>query len=289
MVPKITNHPAPLLIGKERYSNGSWENMGTAPEYPEPLNNDGNKKEQVCKSGKPLAPSAVARKLGISAAAVDKRRQDLQLLGIPAKEYGYVYPAFQFEQDGSIVKDFDRLLYILADFDPWLQLEILQTSHNYLGGATPVEKIEQGRIDLAIDAFRSPDGLKNWESARSNEIKKQLLFASGKPLTHDRVAYELNISVEEVNDRRKEKKLMAAPSEEYDYLYPAFQFQDGSVIKHLDELLSSLAGFDVWMQLWFLQTGDIHLNGATPIEILKQGDLGRVLRAADNYGKMRAA
>jgi hypothetical protein len=134
------------------------------------------------------------------------------------------------------------------------------------------------------------DGEPPLEPLTSNEIKQQLLCTSGKPLVADAVARKLDISVEQVDERRQKHELIAAPSQEYGYLYPAFQFQpDGSVLKYLDKLLYSLRDFDPWMQLVFLQTGDIRLDGATPLEMLQQGEISQVLFAAHNYGTMQAA
>jgi hypothetical protein len=134
---------------------------------------------------------------------------------------------------------------------------------------------------------------------KSNEIKKQLILASGKPFTAQAVArmlsmtdddVELSMTDDDVERLRQAHKLIAAPSTDYGYLYPAFQFkEDGKILDGLEKVLDSLAHFDPWMQLWFLQTGDVRLDGATPIEILKQGKIEQVLLAADSYGSMCAA
>jgi hypothetical protein len=131
------------------------------------------------------------------------------------------------------------------------------------------------KIDLPVDA---------------DEIKKRLLFLSGKPLTAQAVARRLSIPIEWVENDRQKNHLIGIPVESYGYLYPSFQFtEDGAVLRNLDKLLQSLDRFDVWMQLQFLQTGDIRLEGSTPIDALKQGKLDLVLSAAENYGEMRAA
>jgi|GEM_PF-366438 len=124
----------------------------------------------------------------------------------------------------------------------------------------------------------------------NNDIKKMLLLSSGKPLTISAVASKLFTSEEQVETLRKNSALMGIPVEGYSYLYPAFQFQeDGSILPSLDKLLQSLDRFDVWMQLQFLQTGDLLLAGATPIDVLRQGKLEKVLFAAENYAEMCAA
>ena len=131
---------------------------------------------------------------------------------------------------------------------------------------------------------------KLYTNSADNEIKSRLLCSSGKPLTTSAVARQLSVSLEQVENLRHSGFLIGIPAEEYGYLYPACQFQeDGSIIPDLDKLLRSLARFDIWMQLQFLQTGDLHLDGATPIDSLKQGKLEQALFAATNYGEMRAA
>jgi hypothetical protein len=122
-----------------------------------------------------------------------------------------------------------------------------------------------------------------------NEIKKTLLFASGKPLTVSAVAQKLSEVEEYVEKLRQNRQLIGIPAEGYGYLYPAFQFKEnGSILADLDKLLRSLDRFDIWMQLQFLQTGDLLLEGATPIDVLKQGRLEKALFAAENYAEMRA-
>jgi hypothetical protein len=123
-----------------------------------------------------------------------------------------------------------------------------------------------------------------------SDPKERLLFASGKPLTAKAVAQKLSIPIEWVDERREKKQLMAVPVEKYGYLYPAFQFtEEGSVLTDLDRLLQALERFDVWMQLQFLQAGNLRLEGATPIDTLKEGKLDLVLFAVKSYGEMRAA
>jgi hypothetical protein len=122
-----------------------------------------------------------------------------------------------------------------------------------------------------------------------NDIKKTLLFASGKPLTVSAVAQKLSEVEEYVEQLRQNRQLIGIPAEGYGYLYPAFQFKEnGSILADLEKLLKSLDRFDIWMQLQFLQTGDFLLEGATPIEVLKQGRLEQALFAAENYAEMRA-
>jgi large subunit ribosomal protein L7/L12 len=127
-------------------------------------------------------------------------------------------------------------------------------------------------------------------NSRNRDIKKELLLASGCPLTISAVARKQSTSEEQIEKLRKNRKLIGIPVEKYGYLYPAFQFkEDGSTLAGLDKLLQSLDRFDIWMQLQFLQTGDLRLEGETPINALKQGKLEQALFAAATYAEMCAA
>lgn len=120
-------------------------------------------------------------------------------------------------------------------------------------------------------------------------LKKALLILSGKPLTLSAVANKLLKSEEQVKKLQENNLLMGIPAEKFSYLYPAFQFQeDNTILPGLNELLQALNYLDIWMQLQFLQTGNIYLAGQTPIAALKQSKLKEVLFAAKNYTEMQA-
>jgi hypothetical protein len=80
---------------------------------------------------------------------------------------------------------------------------------------------------------------------------------------------------------------LGIPAIGYGFLYPAFQFAgDGTVLNGFSEALKAL-NCDDFMKLQWFQTGDIRLEGQTPLEVLKSGnieDLESVLNAARNYG-----
>jgi hypothetical protein len=106
-------------------------------------------------SGKPLTAKAVARKLSIPIEWVDERREKKQLMAIPVEKYGYLYPAFQFTEESSVLTDLDKLLQSLERFDVWMQLQFLQASNLRLEGATPIDTLKAGKLDLVLFAAKS--------------------------------------------------------------------------------------------------------------------------------------
>jgi hypothetical protein len=73
------------------------------------------------------------------------------------------------------------------------------------------------------------------------------------------------------------------------YTYPAFQFEDGKTLNALKEILKALKSHDPWMQSIFFVNENDRLEGRTPLEVLRQGELDAVIRAAEVYGEQGAA
>jgi hypothetical protein len=113
------------------------------------------KKQLLLKSGKPFAPTAVARNLSITVDEVEELRQHHGLIGVPAEGYGYLYPAFQFREDGSVLVGLDKVLKALSHFSVWLQLQFLQTGDYRLEEATPIDALKQGKLDRALFAAKN--------------------------------------------------------------------------------------------------------------------------------------
>jgi hypothetical protein len=110
------------------------------------------------RAGPMLAAGDVARLLGISRQAVDKRRKKAQLLAV--KVHGdWHYPEFQFTATG-LAPGFESILPALAQDDPWVMLDALCAPDSALGGDSPAVALRSGRLDevrraLGLDG---PDG-----------------------------------------------------------------------------------------------------------------------------------
>jgi hypothetical protein len=121
------------------------------------------------------------------------------------------------------------------------------------------------------------------------KAKWDLLFGDDLPLDSKEVAFLLNISPQTVNKWRRQGRLLGVRFGQYKYLYPAWQFQNTSIMGGLDLVLDELREYDDWTRLAFLKTGDIRLNGATPLEKLRAGDVESVVWAASCYGRQISA
>ena len=104
------------------------------------------KRQMLEAAGGALTSEQVAKVLGISRQAVDKRRASKQLLALTQGRRGYSYPSFQFE-DGRTIAGLEDVLGQLGDLDPWMQMVFFTTRNERLGEQTPLEKLKKGLVD----------------------------------------------------------------------------------------------------------------------------------------------
>jgi hypothetical protein len=97
-------------------------------------------------SGGTLTSEQVAKVLGISRQAVDKRRSSNQLLALTQGRRGYSYPSFQFDE-GRTLKGMEEVLGKLSALDPWMQLSFFTSAHERLGGKTPIKALQDGLLE----------------------------------------------------------------------------------------------------------------------------------------------
>lgn len=110
------------------------------------------KLELLQRAGGTLPVSDVAKLLGISRQAVDKRRREGKLLAVP-RGADYAYPACQFE-NGDVVPG---LAEILEQTDPkraWGTLAFLITADDQLGGLSPLEALRRNDVNLKETMLR---------------------------------------------------------------------------------------------------------------------------------------
>lgn len=115
-------------------------------------------------------------------------------------------------------------------------------------------------------------------------LKLDLLYRDGQPLKSEEVASLLHVTRQAADKRRRNGQLLAVSLGRRGYLYPVWQFHEGRVLAGLDRVLAELKEYDPWTQLMFLVSGDLRLDGATPLERLKAGDIDSVVWAASCYG-----
>ena len=108
------------------------------------------KQEALERGGGGLTSSQVARALGITRQAVDKRRRRRALLAVPVGSGEYLYPGCQFTGQG-VVPSLERVLRAFPIESPWTQLSVLIEPAPALGGRTVLEALQAGDVTEAID------------------------------------------------------------------------------------------------------------------------------------------
>jgi hypothetical protein len=148
-------------------------------------------------------------------------------------------------------------------------------------------------LKLLIEDLTSPEFLAHLETddpllkakLKGVEHKQELLNYQGKKaLTSSEVAAVLGITRQAVDNRRKTKILLGLSLGRRGYRYPAWQFNNGSILTGWLEVLKNMEHLDDWSKLIFMLTGDIRLDNKTPLECLHQGETDRVILAVRAYG-----
>jgi hypothetical protein len=116
-----------------------------------------------------------------------------------------------------------------------------------------------------------------------------LLRASGGVLSAEEAACLLGMSRQAVDKRRRQGQLLGLTQGRRGYAYPAWQFENGKTISNLEKVLETLRSHDPWMQLSFFLNSNDRLNGISPLQALRAGDVEKVVQAALAYGEQGAA
>lgn len=150
----------------------------------------------------------------------------------------------------------------------------------------PIESLFSAVEQMLLD--RDPDPLYK-ARLRGLKIKRELLFTEGKPFNSEEVASLLGMSRQAVDKRRKQNRLLALSLGKRGYRFPAWQFTSTGTLPGLEKVLEALSHISDWGKLEFFLTGDIRLEGNSPLECLRLGDIESVIRVAKLYGEQSAA
>ena len=121
--------------------------------------------------------------------------------------------------------------------------------------------------------------------ARGEQAKHDILAAQGELLDAGEVAARLRCDLAEVENRRRQGLLIALPGIDGRRGFPAWQFTDKGLLPGLEEVLRDIGVASPWSRAAFFLSGDIRLDGRTPLETLLHGDVEAVRRAAAAYGE----
>jgi len=99
--------------------------------------------------GGALTVAEVAKRLGISKQAIDKRRRARKLLALETSR-GFLYPAWQFSDDG-VLPGLEQVLAAL-EAAPWTQASWFLSGDSRLGDARPLEALRRGHLQQVLRA-----------------------------------------------------------------------------------------------------------------------------------------
>jgi len=112
-------------------------------------------RQQVLEAeGGTLSAEQMARRLHLTRQAIDLRRRNHRLIGLPVGRHGYRYPAWQLGPAG-IWPWVPQVIDALAPHDPWQQVFFLLSPHPDLKGKTPLNALRAGRIDEVVTLART--------------------------------------------------------------------------------------------------------------------------------------
>ena len=147
-IDEATAAPTDHLVMLEAVSSAPWvaELGSDDPLVAAKLRGLELRQQMLKTSGGTLSSQQVAKVLGISRQAVDKRRSSNQLLALTQGKRGYRYPSFQFDE-GKILNGFEEVLGELEALDPWMQLNFFTSAQERLGGKTAIKALQEGLVE----------------------------------------------------------------------------------------------------------------------------------------------
>jgi hypothetical protein len=119
--------------------------------------------------------------------------------------------------------------------------------------------------------------------------QREMLDVDGPPMSVAEVAEHLRISRQAVDKRRQAGKLLAVSVGSRSWLYPRWQFAETGILSGLEAVLRVLAPHPPWACLRFFVSGNHRLGGKRPLDLLREGRVEKVLKAAKGFGEHGAA
>ena len=155
-----------------------------------------------------------------------------------------------------------------------------------VGRLAPAERTGSGTASGSIAKADFEPDARSRALLRGVEIARADLKAAGGAFELAEVCSLLNgVSRQRVMERVKQGSLLAVPGPSNRRRYPTLQFtRDGGVVEGLREVQAALPTRNPWAILNFFTRPDDRLDGRTPIEVLKTGDVARVVAAARSVG-----
>ncbi len=173
--------------------------------------------------------------------------------------------------------------------------------HRVLASAAvqDVEDVASQSSDLGVvvRALEQPEAIETlteddpFAAARLRGLRERerLLSQEGGTWRAEQVAQHLHLTRQAVNLRRKQGTLLGLSAGRHGFHYPTWQFTRGGAIEGLEKVLAALKNLDPWMQQAFMLGKNARLGEKRPIDLLRSGDVARIVRAASAFGEHGAA
>lgn len=123
---------------------------------------------------------------------------------------------------------------------------------------------------------------------RGIEAKRRILTGDGGMLSAERAGEILMMSRQAVEKRRKAGRLIGVSLGRRGFGYPAWQFSERGTLPQLEAVFDALKQHDAWTKLVFLTSENAATEGKKPLDVLRSGDVEKVLAAARTYGEQGA-
>ena len=119
---------------------------------------------------------------------------------------------------------------------------------------------------------------------RGAEMKRTLLKTEGGVLSAPQLAEHLGITPQGLGKKREKGQVFWLEVGD-GYVYPAFQVGSSGLLPGIREVLDAFEEDNPWSRVNFMLTGDARLAGRRPLDVLRDGDIKAVTRAARGYGE----
>jgi hypothetical protein len=121
--------------------------------------------------------------------------------------------------------------------------------------------------------------------ARGERSKREILAAQGEMLDTAGVAARLGVSTRAVGARRQRGLLLALPLDDGTWAFTAWPFYGAENQPRQEDVLRHMSVSGPWMRAGFFLSGDLRLNGRTPLDMLRRGEIDAVRDAGAAYGE----
>ena len=158
-----------------------------------------------------------------------------------------------------------------------------KTQSGYSSSPTTLHSDMKAETSEVADVFYLP-------AARKSQHLRWLVVRAGGGLTSNEIADQLGIELRDVDQMRQTNRLLAVPNPDAEgWVYPKFQLDQGQIVSGLDSVMAEFTVKSPWTRLYVLISSEPALGGRSPIDALKDGDVGMVRRIVRDYGQQGAA